>query len=95
MTEPALRAGDRVLVRAMFPPGHVRTPFYIRGKRGVVERVLAVYPDPEERAYGRPGVPGRRLYRIRFRQAEVWSDYSGSPADTLDVELFEHWLQAE
>src|SRR5262245_37424549 len=87
--EAALRVGERVRVRRAFPPGPLRTPYYIRGKSGVVERVLAVFPDPEERAFGRPGLPGRRLYRVRFPLPEVWPDYAGSPADTLDVELYE------
>ena len=29
------RIGDRVVVRERFPAGHIRTPFYIRGKRGI------------------------------------------------------------
>src|SRR5437764_7432239 len=87
-------AGDPVRVRAAYPPGHVRTPFYIRGKRGVVERVLAVFPDPEEGALGRSGLPGRRLYRVRFPQSEVWPDYAGAAADTVDIEIYEHWLEA-
>ncbi len=95
MSEAGFRPGDRVRVRATFPPGHVRTPYYIRGKTGVIERVLAVFPDPEERAFGRPGLPGRRLYRVRFPQQEVWPDYAGSPSDTLDIEIYEQWLQTE
>lgn len=95
MSEAVFRAGQRVRVRAAFPPGHVRTPAYVRGKTGVVERVLPVFPDPEERAFGRRGLPGRRLYRVRFPQPEVWPDYAGSPADTVDVEIYEHWLEAE
>lgn len=95
MSEARFRIGEPVRVREAFPPGHVRTPFYIRGKSGVIERVLAVFPDPEERAFGRPGTPGRRLYRVRFPQQQVWPDYAGAPADTLDIEIYEHWLEAE
>jgi nitrile hydratase len=85
-------AGDRVHVRALFPPGHVRTPFYIRGKTGVVERVLAVFPNPELAAYGRDG-PKQQLYRVRFVQRDVWPNYGGPADDTVDVELYEHWLE--
>ena len=95
MSQASFRVGERVRVRRAHPPGHTRTPFYIRGKTGVVERVLAVFPDPEERALGRPGLPGRRLYRVRFPQPHVWPDYAGSPGDTVDVEIYEHWLEAE
>jgi nitrile hydratase len=86
-------AGDRVRVRRAFPPGHVRTPYYVRGKAGTVERVLDAFPNPEERAYGRSGLPAQPLYRVRFFQSEVWPDYAGPAGDTLDVELYEHWLE--
>lgn len=87
------RTGDAVAVRAAYPPGHIRTPYYIRGKRGVIERLCGEFANPEERAYGRDGLPRRPLYRVRFRQAHVWPDYGGAPEDTVDVEIFEHWLE--
>ena len=37
---------ERVRVRAMMPPGHVRTPAYLRGKRGVIERELGAVAQP-------------------------------------------------
>jgi nitrile hydratase len=91
---PRFRVGDRVKVRAAFPVGHVRTPHYIRGKQGVIERLCGVFPNPEERAYARPGLPRQPLYRVRFLQADVWSDYSGLPSDLLEVEIYQHWLEA-
>ncbi len=85
--------GDPVRVRASYPPGHLRTPYYIRGKSGVIERVLDTFPNPEERAYGRNGLPAKVLYRVRFLQHEVWPDYAGPAEDTVDIEIFEHWLE--
>jgi nitrile hydratase len=85
--------GDRVTVRRSEPPGHVRTPYYVRGLAGVVERVCGPYPNPEELAYGRSGLPARPLYRVRFRQADLWPDYPGPPADSVEVEVYEHWLE--
>jgi nitrile hydratase len=92
---PAFHPGERVRVRSAFPPGHVRTPHYIRGRVGQIERVLGVFEDPEERAFGRSGLPGRPLYRVRFEQRTLWKDYAGSPSDTLDVEVYENWLERE
>lgn len=86
-------AGDPVMVRFAQPPGHVRTPFYVRGKTGVVERICGEFANPEERAYGRDGLPLRSLYRVRFQQCHLWSDYTGAPTDSLDVEIYEHWLE--
>jgi hypothetical protein len=86
-------AGDRVRVKTSFPPGHRRTPHYIRGKHGVVERVCGAFPNPEELAYGFSGEPLRVLYRVRFKQREVWPDYRGPEKDWLELEIYEHWLE--
>ena len=37
--------------------------------------------------------PARSLYRVRFRQADIWPDYAGPPADSVEVEIYEHWLE--
>jgi len=87
------RAGDAVNVREAYPPGHIRTPHYIRGKEGVIERVCGEFANPEELAFGRDGLPKRPLYRVRFRQRHVWPNYGGAGEDTVDVEIFEHWLE--
>ena len=85
--------GDRVRVRWAHPPGHIRTPYYVRGKRGIVERICGEFPNPEELAFGRDGRPARALYRVRFGQNEVWPDYAGAADDSIDVEIYEHWLE--
>ena len=90
---PRFSVGDKVTVRVAYPRGHIRTPYYIRGKAGVIERVLAEFGNPENLAYGRYNDPKRRLYRVRFLQKEVWPDYRGRTDDTLDVEIYEHWLE--
>jgi nitrile hydratase len=90
---PRFKTGDRVSVRVAYPIGHVRTPFYIRGKRGVIERLCGVYGNPEELAYARPGLPKQPLYRVRFLQSEVWPGYRGMSRDTVDVEIYQHWLE--
>ena len=38
-------------------------------------------------------VPALPLYRVRFRQKDVWPDYAGSREDVLEVEIFQHWLE--
>jgi nitrile hydratase subunit beta len=85
--------GQRVRVRRAHPPGHIRTPWYIRGHDGVVERICGVYPNPEELAYGRTGLPAQPLYRVRFLQREVWPDYGGNAEDSVDIEIYQHWLE--
>jgi nitrile hydratase len=90
---PRYRPGDAVRVRFAAPPGHIRTPWYIRGHAGVVERLCGTFGNPEELAYNRPGTPRQPLYRVRFRQAQIWPDYRGPAADTVDIEIYQHWLE--
>ncbi len=85
--------GARVRVRKAEAPGHIRTPHYIRGHIGTIERYAGCYKNPEELAYGRSGEPKRNLYRVRFLQHDVWPDYTGAAGDTLDIDLYEHWLE--
>ncbi len=89
---PRFEIGACVKVRVAFPPGHVRTPYYIRGHRGVIESIAGLFADPEELAYGRPGLPKKPLYRVRFRQNELWPAYAGPATDTTVVDIYEHWL---
>jgi nitrile hydratase len=86
--------GDRVRVAQREVTGHVRTPGYIRGKRGVVERICGAFRNPEQLAYGVWDGPVVPLYRIRFAQADVWPA-AESALDTLDVEIYEHWLERD
>lgn len=79
-------------VRADMPPGHVRTPAYLRGKTGWVERILGPFPNPEELAYGHEGTR-LPLMRVRFTMAELWGTQVAYPKDTLDAEIYAHWLE--
>jgi hypothetical protein len=90
---PRFNPGEWVRVVKKAAVGHVRTPSYIRGKRGLVERICGEFRKPEELAYGRSDGEREPLYRVRFAQCEVWPDYAGAPEDTLDVEIYEHWLE--
>ncbi len=84
---------DRVRVKTMMPPGHVRTPAYLRGKTGVIERDLGTFPNPEQLAYNH-NADQRQLYRVRFSMAEIWGAAAENPNDTLDAEIYSHWLDA-
>ena len=92
MTGKQFATGDSVTVRRMFPLGHIRTPRYIMGHAGEISRVVAEFPNPEELAYGRKGLPKKTLYRVRFRQGDIWPDYAGNASDTLEIEIYDHWL---
>jgi nitrile hydratase len=85
--------GQRVKVRRADVPGHLRTPWYIRGHVGTIERLCGAFANPEELAYNRPGRPAQPLYRVRFRQRDIWPDYHGTPQDTIEIEIYQHWLE--
>jgi nitrile hydratase len=93
MMAPRFRPGDSVRVRRAFPPGHVRTPIYIRGASGVIERDCGDCVNAEERAFGRSGLPELPLYRVRFKQREIWPDYQGAEGDSIEIELYANWLE--
>jgi nitrile hydratase len=90
---PDLAPGDPVRILDLELLGHVRTPRYARGRTGHVERYCGVFPNPEELAVGmRPARPVH-LYRVRLDQRALWQDYDGAPEDTLDIEIYRHWLE--
>ena len=91
--EPRFRIGERVKVVKADPLGHVRTPYYIRGCTGEVERICGSFPNPEELAQMRDGLPAVPLYRVRFRQTDVWPDYRGEAKDVVEIEIYQHWLE--
>ncbi len=84
--------GEPVAVRDDYPPGHIRTPVYLRGKHGVVLRCFGEFANAEVEAYGRKG-PKRHVYKVRFVARDLWNDYKGAPNDAVEADLYEHWLE--
>ena len=87
-----LKPGDAVRVSSRTPLGHMRTPSYVRGLTGVVERDCGDFPNPELAAYHWSRVPRAPLYRVRFRMDQIWQSPE-APGDTLEIELFGNWLE--
>ena len=85
--------GEAVKVLNSYPIHHVRTPTFIRGRSGVIASISGDYLNPEERAYGQPGLPAWTLYRALFRQNEIWTNYHGPDQDTAVVDIYENWLK--
>ncbi|TML56562.1 MAG: nitrile hydratase subunit beta [Actinobacteria bacterium] len=77
------RVGQRVRVAARPHEGHHRTPGYVKGKTGRIERVHAAFTNPETRAYGEDGLPEQRLYSVGFARGD----------HLVYVDIFEHWLK--
>lgn len=93
MSEPVFHVGQRVRIADRTPPVHHRVPAYAKGQVGTVERVCGIHGDPEKFIRG-DGNPPQRIYRVRIRQPELWDAYAGTDDDKLEIEIFEHWLEA-
>jgi nitrile hydratase len=98
MADARYAPGDRVRVRLAWPEAgpqrvHIRTPHYLRGRAGVIERLFGAYPNPEELAFGKPGLPAQPLYHVRFDHAPLWNRPPGPDAVVADI--YEHWLEPE
>lgn len=85
--------GDVVRVLHLGKSGHVRIPFYVRGKTGKVVQYCGSYLNPEDLAIGKTGGPVIDLYRVSFSQRDLWSDEGVPDQDTLIIEIYDHWLE--
>ena len=81
----SLAPGTAVRVSARRHDGHHRTPAYLKGLPGRVERAHGSFRDPETRAYGADGLPERELYLVSFDLRS---------GDRVLADVFEHWLEA-
>lgn len=86
--------GARVRVTRAFPPGHIRTPQFVRGHTGTVTRMLGRFPNPERLAYGLSGTPLLRLYQVVFPLSDIWPGGGAfADGDTVTADIYEHWLE--
>jgi nitrile hydratase beta subunit-like protein len=85
--------GDKVRIASRPVVGHCRTPWYLRGKAGIVASVHGSFRNPELMAYHLPGLPRRTIYKVRFRQGDIWPRYAGPAHDNLEADIYEHWLE--
>jgi nitrile hydratase len=91
--------GDAVRVRNDWPEAqaarsgtrvHIRTPHFLRGAAGTIERAIGAFANPEDLAFARPAAL-RPLYQVKFVQRELFPN--GAAGDTLVADLYEHWLE--
>lgn len=85
--------GNKIRVSVKFPIGHYRVPHYIRGKQGFIVQKLGRYINPEEESFGHNAGNKLWYYMVSFEQTEIWPDYMGKKSDTLEIEIFENWLE--
>ncbi len=80
---PRFAVGDRVRVLRMRPHGHNRSPRYLRGVEGVVQRVQC--------NDARPGAGAEPVYLVSFDSVDVWGDDADRGAVLAD--LWEGYLE--
>jgi nitrile hydratase beta subunit len=87
---PGFAVGQPVRVRDAHPPRHTRMPRYVRGRRGVIERIQpsALLPDTHATFEGENP---QHVYAVSFDSTELW----GPDAErfTLIIDLWESYLQ--
>lgn len=88
-------AGENVRVLALDKKGHVRIPYYVRGRVGTVEGYCGTYLNPEELAFGNTSGPAIDLYRIAFDLKQLWPNERHPIKDRLIIEIYDHWLAHE
>jgi nitrile hydratase len=90
-TRPAFKPGDSVRARNINPPTHTRLPRYVRGRLGIVERVIGFHVFPDSNARG-AGENPQWLYTVRFDGRELWGD-DADPTVKVSVDAWESYLE--
>ncbi len=83
--------GDAVRTRAGAVPHHTRLPGYVRGKRGVVERLHGAHVFADTHAQG-AGEQPQWLYTVVFEGRELWGDEAQS-GQRVSVDAWDSYLE--
>ena len=89
---PRFRVGQQVSIDNRTEPRHHRVPAYVKGRVGVVVLLCSRQGEPEQLGYGIKNADRHCVYRVQLRQPDLWPAYNGAPGDTIEIEIFEHWL---
>ena len=90
-TSAVFKAGDKVRTKNINPPTHTRLPRYVRGRVGIVDRVIGYHVFPDSNATG-GGENPQWLYTVRFDGRELWGP-QGDPTTTVSVDAWEPYLE--
>jgi nitrile hydratase len=90
-TASRFKPGDKVVGRNIHPSGHTRSPRYIRGKRGTIEKAHGAFILPDTNAHGRGENP-EPVYTVRFDAREVWGEQA-AVGDSIYLDLWESYLE--
>ncbi|WP_395699164.1 nitrile hydratase subunit beta [Aquabacterium sp.] len=86
----AFALGQPVRLRADAAPHHTRLPAYVRGRRGVIERVHGMHVFADSHAQGQGEQP-QWLYTVVFDGATLWGA-DAAPGLRVSVDAWESYL---
>jgi nitrile hydratase subunit beta len=89
-TKARFKVGDAVRMYAGEVPHHTRLPRYVRGQRGVIERVHGAQVFADAHATGRGEQP-HWLYTVVFDARALWPD--ASPGVHVSVDAWEPYME--
>jgi nitrile hydratase subunit beta len=89
--------GEKVRVRDAWPEAqgekvHIRTPHFLRGREGRVERFIGDFANPEALAFGKDGMPKIGLYMVAFERGDLFPG-TVTGRETLTADLYDTWLE--
>jgi nitrile hydratase subunit beta len=90
-TPARFAVGDAVRAYAGEVPHHTRLPRYVRGHRGVVERVLGAHVFADAHATGRGESP-HWLYTVVFDGRELWPQ-DAHATQRVSIDAWEPYLE--
>jgi hypothetical protein len=88
-TKARFKLGDAVRMFAGEVPHHTRLPRYVRGRRGVIERVHGAHVFADAHASGRGEMP-HWLYTVAFDAHDLWPD--AAPGVRVSVDAWEPYM---
>jgi len=91
-TPARFSVGQHVRMREGDVPHHTRLPAYVRGKRGVVEKVLGAHVFADTNAQGLGEQP-QWLYTVAFGEHELWGPRETPQGLTVSVDAWEPYLE--
>ena len=85
------KPGEAVYARNIHPQHHTRTPRYVRGKTGRVERDYGVFILPDSHAQNTGKTP-QHVYSVRFTARELWGP-DARESDGLFIDMWDDYLE--
>jgi nitrile hydratase subunit beta len=85
--------GQRVRTIDTAAAHHTRLPGYVRGKRGIIERIHGAHVFADTHAQGLGEQP-QWLYTVAFDEKELWGAEAPRQGSTVSVDAWEPYLEA-